>query len=78
MELPMQVKQLCGPPGVNEATPVVAHSVASGPGVCTSELSGAVDLFAAAKVFRSAGLHAAARRIENRARRTPLPRKVSA
>lgn len=38
-----------------------------------AELTSALDLFAAAKVFRAAGLHAAARRIEYRARRTPLP-----
>lgn len=76
----MQVKQFCSPPGVNDAAALVAQPSASGPGVCTREVTGAVDLFAAAKVFRSAGLIAAARRIEDRARRTPLatPRKVIA
>ncbi len=72
----MQVNPLRGPPGENEATPLVAQPVASGPGVCTTEVTGAVDLFAAAKVFRSAGLHAAARRIEARARRTPLRKEL--
>lgn len=72
----MQVlPQLRGPQGANDAAALVAQPVTSGPGVCTHEVSEAVALFDAAKVFRSAGYLAAARRIESRARRTPLPKR---
>ncbi len=34
----MQAPKLCGPRGGNDAAALVAQSVASGPGVCTSNL----------------------------------------
>lgn len=64
----MQVKPSYGvSPGNKGATTLVAQSVAPGPGVST--LIQRDSLLEAADIFRKAGYHAAAERIEVRARR---------
>ena len=76
MELPLTSNSSCGPPALNDAFGAVAGPVVSGQGVCATEIDGALELFETAKTFRAFGLIAAARRIEQRARRTPLHPKA--